>query len=236
MNKSYEKVVEYVKEEILAGRLLPGDKMLTERYLAEQLEVSRNSVREGLRLLENMGVISSQQGSGNYISLNFDETMTEILSFMYFLKGMDERQVTEFRRFIEREAMFLAVKRADAEQKQRMMIDLDGLEKAITEEDRVRHDKGIHRVLVEASRNDFLITNYKALTNLMDRYISSMRLRIISGMQSRNRLEHAHRMLVEGVVESNLEKGLAGLRDHFGYIEQYKDLIQLSKHDPGEGS
>ncbi|MBR0398315.1 MAG: FadR family transcriptional regulator [Eubacterium sp.] len=225
MEKSYEKVVQHVKNEILSGSLHPGDKLATERVLAEQLTVSRNSVREGLRILENIGVITSQQGSGNYISLNFDETMSEVLSFMYFLKGMDERQVTEFRRFIEREAMLLAVKRADREQKQRLMIHLDGLEKAITEQDRVLHDKGIHRVLVEASRNDFLITNYQALTNLMDRYISSMRTRIISGMQSRNKLEYAHRMLVEGVVESNLEKGLAGLRDHFGYIEQYKDLF-----------
>ncbi len=225
MEKSYERVVQYVKDEILAGRLRPGDKLATERVLAEQLSVSRNSVREGLRILENIGVISSQQGSGNYISLNFDETMSEVLSFMYFLKGMDERQVTEFRWFIEREAMLLAVKRADRKQKQRMMIHLDGLEKAITEENRVLHDKGIHRVLVEASRNDFLITNYQALTNLMDRYISSMRTRIISGMQSRNKLEYAHRVLVEGVVESDLEKGLTGLRDHFGYIEQYKDLI-----------
>lgn len=225
MEKSYEKVVQHVKEEILTGRLHPGDKLATERVLAEQLSVSRNSVREGLRILENIGVIFSQQGSGNYISLNFDETMSEVLSFMYFLKGMDVRQVTEFRRFIEREAMLLAVKRADKTQKQRMMIHLDGLEKAITEENRVLHDKGIHRVLVEASRNDFLITNYQALTNLMDRYISSMRTRIIAGMQSRNKLEYAHRMLVEGVVESDLEKGLTGLRDHFGYIEQYKDLI-----------
>ena len=225
MEKSYEKVVQHVKDEILNGSLHPGDKLATERVLAEQLAVSRNSVREGLRILENIGVITSQQGSGNYISLNFDETMSEVLSFMYFLKGMDERQVTEFRRFIEREAMLLAVKRADREQKQRLMIHLDGLEKAITEQDRVLHDKGIHRILVEASRNDFLITNYQALTNLMDRYISSMRTRIILGMQSRNKLEYAHRKLVEGVVESNLEKGLAGLRDHFGYIEQYKDLV-----------
>ena len=34
-----------------------------------------------------------------------DIVLSEVLSFMYFLKGMDERQVTEFRRFIEREAM-----------------------------------------------------------------------------------------------------------------------------------
>ncbi|MBQ2626219.1 MAG: FadR family transcriptional regulator, partial [Eubacterium sp.] len=94
MEKSYEKVVQHVKDEILNGKLHPGDKLATERVLAEQLAVSRNSVREGLRILENIGVITSQQGSGNYISLNFDETMSEVLSFMYFLKGMDERQVT----------------------------------------------------------------------------------------------------------------------------------------------
>ena len=205
----------------LNGHLRTGDRLPSERELAEVLGSSRNSVREGLRVLENLGVVTSCHGSGNFISLNFDETMSELLSFMYFLKGIREDQVTEFRRSMEWEAMYLAVERITIQEKEEMLGHLEKLEAVQTEDARVQHDKAIHEILIAASHNDFLITNYKALNNLMDRYIRSMRARIISGMNSHNMLAKAHRELVEGVVEGDLEKGLHGVLEHFRYIEVY---------------
>ena len=219
--KSYEKTVDYIEEELLNGHLRTGDRLPSERELAEVLGSSRNSVREGLRVLENLGVVTSCHGSGNFISLNFDETMSELLSFMYFLKGIREDQVTEFRRSMEWEAMYLAVERITIQEKEEMLGHLEKLEAVQTEDARVQHDKAIHEILIAASHNDFLITNYKALNNLMDRYIRSMRARIISGMNSHNMLAKAHRELVEGVVEGDLEKGLHGVLEHFRYIEVY---------------
>lgn len=219
--KSYGKTVDYIKEELLNGHLRTGDRLPSERELAEVLGSSRNSVREGLRVLENLGVVTSCHGSGNFISLNFDETMSELLSFMYFLKGIREDQVTEFRRSMEWEAMYLAVERITIQEKEEMLGHLEKLEAVQTEDARVQHDKAIHEILIAASHNDFLITNYKALNNLMDRYIRSMRARIISGMNSHNMLAKAHRELVEGVVEGDLEKGLHGVLEHFRYIEVY---------------
>ena len=219
--KSYEKTVDYIKKELLNGHLRTGDRLPSERELAEVLGSSRNSVREGLRVLENLGVVTSCHGSGNFISLNFDETMSELLSFMYFLKGIREDQVTAFRRSMEWEAMYLAVERITDQEKAEMMGHLEKLEAVQTEDARVQHDKAIHEILIAASHNDFLITNYKALNNLMDRYIRSMRARIISGMNSHNMLAKAHRELVEGVVGGDLEKGLHGVLEHFRYIEEY---------------
>ena len=77
MEKSYEKVIEYVKHGIGSGEIQAGEKLLPERELAQKLEISRNSAREGLRILENMGVLESQQGAGNYVSGNFDEILAE---------------------------------------------------------------------------------------------------------------------------------------------------------------
>ena len=221
MEKTYEKVVEYVKSEILSGRLKPGDRLPSERELAEKLRSSRNSVREGLRVLDNIGVVSSQHGSGNYISLNFDETMTEVLSFMYLLKGIHEDQLTEFRRSIEVEAYYLASERITDQQKAELKEHLDKLETVRTENARVRHDREIHQILVTASGNDFLITNYMALNNFIDRYIRSMRSRIINGMNDQHLLAKAHRDLVEGMLEGDLEKGISGLKRHFEYIRIY---------------
>lgn len=222
--KLYKNVVQYVKREVMSGALLPGDKLPTERVLAERLAISRNSVREGLRVLENIGIIQSTQGSGNYISVNFDDSMAEVLSFMYFIKGLDEVQVTEFRWMIEREAIPLAVERITEEERSQLREILWNLDQASEEEQRILYDQQLHSLIIRSSQNGFLIANYEALIGFMDRYIGTMRQRIIRGMESSHELEKAHHLLAEGVLEGNTEKSIQGLEKHFGYIAKYKNL------------
>ena len=61
MEKSYEKVVDFVQEQILDGVYSTGDKLPSEREMALQLNVSRTSVREGIRILEQMGALRSEE-------------------------------------------------------------------------------------------------------------------------------------------------------------------------------
>ena len=217
MEKSYEKVIEYVKHGIGSGEIQAGEKLLPERELAQKLEISRNSAREGLRILENMGVLESQQGAGNYVSGNFDEILAEMLSFMYILKKIDVDKITEFRSTLEWGAIETGVKQATEEQRQKMMSYLDNLER----EERVRWDKAIHCLLIEASGNFCMLANYKALNKIMDEYIPKMRGKIIEGMHSEQFLSRAHRTLAEGFAEGNTEKAREGLKLHFHYIYQY---------------
>lgn len=223
MEKSYTKIINYVKKEVLDGALRPGDQLPPERELAEVLGVSRNSVREGLRTLDNMGVIKSFHGSGNFIAGNFEETITELMTFMYMLKDMNMNHISEFRYALEWQAMNLAVHKATEQQKKKMMEYYKKLIEADREKVRVKYDKAIHYLLIEASMNDYMISNYKAITNIMDLYIPTMRGKIIEGMKSDERLVDAHRKIVEGFVEGNYLKGRQGLNLHFRYIKEYQD-------------
>ena len=221
-DKPYKLVVNYIKEEIIKGGILPGERLPGERELAEQLGISRNSVREGLRILENMGVTTSQQGAGHYVSLNFDEPMTEMLSLIYSMKGMGRDDLTQFRYCLEREAMHLAVNCASEQQKVMIREHLEALLAAKTEEERYAHDMAMHMILIEASRNDYLITTYRALRNVIEDHIPVFRGKITEGMKSNDKLEDAHRMLVIGMVDGDLKTGLEGLDRHFGYIRQFQ--------------
>lgn len=58
-----EEVINQLKEEILGGHLKPGDKLPSERQLSEEFQVSRLTVREALRVLENSGLVITQVGS-----------------------------------------------------------------------------------------------------------------------------------------------------------------------------
>ena len=63
----YIQVVERIKEMLAAGKLKPGDQLPTVRALALELRVNFNTVARAYRILDESGVISTQQGRGTYI-------------------------------------------------------------------------------------------------------------------------------------------------------------------------
>lgn len=67
--KSYEHVLTYLEDALRDGKLTLGQSLPPERELAEQLGISRNSVREAVRLLEHMGFLVSSQGGGQFHQL-----------------------------------------------------------------------------------------------------------------------------------------------------------------------
>lgn len=219
--KSYLYVMDYVKEKVKTGLLHPGDRLPTERQLCEELQISRGSLREGLRVLESLGVIYSLQGSGNFIANNFDASLLNILGFMYFLYSSDPESIMEFRWSIERAVLPLAVSRITEEEKRELLLILDRLERANTEEDRLDADRELHMSIVKASKNRMMIANYQALLTFIDSYISGVRARVIEGMRSRRMLEKAHRMYAQGITDGDLFMAEQGLETHISYTNLY---------------
>jgi GntR family transcriptional regulator len=63
----YVQLVERVKHLVASGTLRPGDQLPTVRQLAAELRVNFNTVARAYRLLDEAGVISTQQGRGTYV-------------------------------------------------------------------------------------------------------------------------------------------------------------------------
>ena len=62
--RTHQLVLSWIENELSGGRLAVGGRLPAERTLAEQLKVSRTSVREAIRILEAMGVVRAGVGSG----------------------------------------------------------------------------------------------------------------------------------------------------------------------------
>ena len=60
-------MVERIKERLAAGQLKPGDQLPTVRSLALELRVNFNTIARAYRLMDESGIISTQQGRGTYI-------------------------------------------------------------------------------------------------------------------------------------------------------------------------
>ena len=63
----YIQIVEQVRQQVVDGRLKPGDQLPTVRALASDLRINFNTVSRAYRLLDEAGIISTQQGRGTYI-------------------------------------------------------------------------------------------------------------------------------------------------------------------------
>lgn len=223
-DKASNIVIDYIEDQILGGNLSIGQKLPTERDLAQQLSVSRTAVREGIQLLEVMGIVERRQGSGNYITSHFDRTLEKVLTIMYALDEMTYEEVQEFRYAVERQALVLAVKNIDQDGEKRLKQYLDGMLHGKTEEEQTENDRLLHLCLVEMSGNRLVIANYMALTRVISHSVRTAREKIRArNPQDFQIFQAVHRQLAEAVANRDLDAAKKALDRHFVYVTEGYD-------------
>lgn len=101
--RAYQRIVEQVEEAILSGRVVPGSHLPSERDLVDQFGVSRATVREAMRVLENQGLISSRPGDPNGATVLAISSAVIARSMTLFARReqLDLVDLLQFRMFIE---------------------------------------------------------------------------------------------------------------------------------------
>ena len=218
--KAYARVIEKVKKMILSGELKSGEKLPPEREFAEKLEVSRNSVREAIRIMDMMGIVSSQQGSGNYVTCEFQKSITETMAMMFAMDQVNDKQISQVRYSLEVLAFTLALDRVREEDLAKMEECVEKLDKNGDSKNNATLDKIIHYTLARASGNQLLIDILEACSGVFDILIEDMRYGILKNENRKTELNECHRHLVDALREGDREKGLQALKWHFEMIDE----------------
>ncbi|MFC0623879.1 FadR/GntR family transcriptional regulator [Kribbella deserti] len=117
--KNYELVLSHVEADLAAGRLRLGGRLPGERALAEQLGISRPSVREAIRVLEALGVVRTAVGSGPdagaVIVAEPSSPMTSLLRLHLATNHLPIRDIVQTRVLLESWAAREAATRTDVE-------------------------------------------------------------------------------------------------------------------------
>src|SRR5215217_1239373 len=128
-------IVLQLTELIRDGRLRPGDRLPGERELAEQLKVSRSSLREALRAMESAGLVVSQHGSGVYVRDAVAWDAVSPLALVLQASGDTVGDLWEIRLIVEPEIAARAALRATAEDLATLTALLGRQEGALDRED-----------------------------------------------------------------------------------------------------
>ncbi len=216
--KAYEKVISYVQEQIIKGNIKQGQRLPPERDLAELLQVGRNSVREALRTLSLMGFITSTQGSGNYVSSNFEKSMVETMRMLILLDQVDFMEIFELREAIEIQAVVLASKRITDEELDRLKQIMENMRNTTNETYYAFLDQEFHFTIASASRNRLILQLLQALYETLERFIFTIRRNILAHEGRKEDLLRTHEDIVTALTIRHRGMAVQAIRDHFELV------------------
>lgn len=236
--KSSDDVVNQIVKNIQNGTFRPGDALPTERRLAEMLGVSRPVVREGLKSLKLLGVVTTVHGGGNYIADHLDTCLIRPLSILFALSNSNVLQSQQLRAALECQAAALAAHNCTALNAASLRLMLEQLDAASDEQDLNRLDRTLHLTIAKIAANPLIYSMLSASGLLTDTIIAKIRTGIQKEPDSFREIDSQHRAIVEAVASHDAEGAEQAMRIHMASVEQYIRRLHLdsvpSEFDPEE--
>lgn len=226
-NRAYQDVVEQIQEAIIGGTLKPGSQLPAERELKEQFGVSRGTLREALRVLEQKGLIEIRTGvsGGSIIREVNSEQLSENLGFLIRHRSVSLKDLAEFREGMEGSVAALAAQRT-GEKEAALLAGLVAEAGAYLKEGRkgwdnfIRTDEKLHMALARISGNQLFITVLESVYFNIHTYYENYLPR---GKQLLEENFNDLREIVAAVAAGNAERARELARSHVRRFNEYME-------------
>ena len=203
-----------------SGALRVGERLPTERDLAERFQVARSSVREALQRIESMGLTRSKPGAGTFVqsvSLRsmFDRQRT-VAAFVE-LDGADLEDILQARRAIEQETAAAAASLATPQDK---AVLAEALQEGLLHRREpatfvIEHDLRFHVALAEASGNCVYPLIVRLLRDLYLKSDLAVKLADVPGLIDHSL--HYHALIYSAVADGDSDRARAAMTEHLSY-------------------
>ena len=217
-----QRIVEEIKNSLIAGQLKPGDKLPTEKEFAEEFNVSRTPFREAIKMLIAIGVVEIRRGNGTYIREENSEGVVEPIIFSLLLQKRTPKYLLQLRRLLEAGIIELIINKSDD-------IDFTKLEKTIEEWEKhsgeanrnkrklVQYDLSFHYACAEATDNPLVIELTRIVMELLTPSITQS---ITSRGGIKRSIEH-HKAILSAMKKKNIQEARQAFDDSLKTWRKY---------------
>jgi GntR family transcriptional regulator, transcriptional repressor for pyruvate dehydrogenase complex len=171
--RAFEEVILQLKEAVVEGRLAVGDRLPNERELAKLFNVSRQSVREGLRMLEGFGVLTARRGvgpdSGWIVSGDGTSGLGVLLDLYTSLQRIPVWDLLEIREALEVLSARSAAARGNARETHRLVSSAKDMAVVSDREKFLQADTEFHVLIAKTSGNTLAPILMEAIREAMAR-------------------------------------------------------------------
>lgn len=215
-NKVYEQIAEQIEQRILSGTLRSGDRLPTERELAEQFQASRTAVREAMKTLAQKGLVDMRPGRGTIVIDGTTQAMRHSLGLMMRVgQAGSSDELVEVREILEPEIAALAAARATQEHIAAMQEAVQIMDNSLDAADNyIAADNDFHRALAKATQNTLILAFVDSIVGLL----SEQRTHIfaVSGGPERGQLHH--KRLLDAIARQDSEAAREAMRAHLQQV------------------
>lgn len=219
-----DRAVADIKKMIVAGELRPGDRLPREQDLAEQLGLSRATLREAVSALSVMKVIDVRHGDGMFITSLSPEVLLEPLNFVVDLHRDDSiLHFLQLRSFVEPECTALAARRIEPD-------DLARLKDLVDEADRlVGSEKVDHELLMANDLAFHALVNAAAQNPVASAILAATSEVTVGARVRRSMTERGaelyttadHRAIYEAIADGDPRRALLRAASHIERTEDW---------------
>jgi len=216
--KVFDEVYDQLISLISNGKLKPGEQLPSERVLAKDLKVSRQSIREALKKAESKGLIKVRQGEGTFILSAASDLMESAFLTMMTEEVGKIYEFIEIRKLIEVWCAQKAAQYATAR-------DLKKMEKALSEMDKLidsseilgQPDIDFHIAIADASQNTLMV---HMMTTVKQIFLSMFKISNFVRRPGKNRiLIKQHREIYETIKKRDPELARKKMEHHLQFVE-----------------
>src|SRR5271170_238313 len=177
--------------------------------MAKEFEVNRASVRQVLKVLEMMGVLTQKVGDGTYLSMSAETVLNEPLDFLVLLDDLSHHELLETRLIVEPELTARAAERATAEDVAALRAAVSAMEKSKSTKERLSADLAFHDAIFRASGNRICQLLFKQIHRTVHASMAHLSNRV-----ALERPLMYHRRIYKAIRERDAEGARKAMREH----------------------
>lgn len=198
-------------------KLVPGDKLPSERVLCEMIGVSRPMLREALKALQVMNIITIRQGAGAYVRNLKPENIIEHLNIVFHLDSSLYRDLYEARRILEGSVAGLAASNITDEELQQIEEIIQHSRQAIDQPELFfQLDLELHEAILRASRNRIM----PVFTQSIDKLSMMMREQTNAHRDIREQTMEDHERILYALKIKDPDAARRAMENHIRGVEK----------------
>lgn len=213
-------VFDGIINEIIEGRLRPGDRLPTESELCEKYHIGRNSVREAIKQLQAFGILYIRRADGTFVSESYNQKMLDPLLYSLILQDHDWRYFVQLRSAMEIGVLHLA---CDSDRREETVTRLEELIRSMEHEvmrprpsvDRLLDlDLTFHATISSAVSNPMVdsVTNYISRLTVPSRRATTRKW---LKDKNENRFVELHRQIADVLKKADKNRIEEAVEEHY---------------------
>ncbi len=200
-----DQILEVIITSVSMGKYPPGSRLPSEFELMEEYNVSRNSLREALKILSSMGVLEIKRGNGTYVCQQMNPSIFDKMIYSMIFDISTSEEIIELREIIDTSMIKLAAKKARDKDIVKLQNNINEMKVAIERKEYKKAaslDFEFHMGILKTNKNVFFQRISNGIYSLYFEYIEST---IVEENRYASAVEH-HQAMLDCIKNKDSEK------------------------------